>query len=81
MDELKNYRVTFYTNVVFPTADDVDQDQFTRFYQAKSINDVEEMVTDDLTKNLFLKDMNMKSHWYYKTADVTSFTIKEPEGE
>ena len=76
----KKFRVTFYTNVIYPSADGSDSDQFTRFYEVDDNYGIEQialLVESDLLKNNFLKDELNHTHWFYKTADVTSFSIRE----
>lgn len=76
----KKFRVTFYTNVIYPSADGSDSDQFTRFYEVDDKYGIEEialLAQLDLVNNNFLKDELNHTHWFYKTADVTSFSIRE----
>lgn len=82
----KKFKVTFYTNVVYPTADDVSQDQFTVFYEMyenATVDDVAGIVETDLKLFTFMKDESSGrySTWYYRTKDVTSFSITEIKEE
>lgn len=78
---MAKYGVTFYTKVVYPTANDVEQDQFTRFYEAISEEEAAHYAEYELEKSCFLKDMKRGSRftWYYKTDDVTSYRIEKIE--
>lgn len=81
---MKKFKVTFYTNVIYPTAESADSDQFTRIYDVGdhfTENGVAKLVATDLKVFDFLRDELSKTPWYYRTADVTSFTVREIEEE
>lgn len=76
----KKFRVTFYTNVIYPSTDGSESDQFTRFYEVDDkygIEGIALLAQLDLASNDFLKDELNHTHWFYKTADVTSFSIRK----
>lgn len=81
---MKKFKVTFYTNVIYPTAESADSDQFTQIYEVPdefTVDGIAEMVQRDLKAFDFLRDEFSKTPWYYRTVDVTSFTIREIEEE
>ncbi len=82
---MKKFKVTFYTNVVYSTADSADQDQFVRYYEVPdnwTADEVSKLVQKELEVNSFLKDeSSFYSSLFYKSADVTSFRVQEIKEE
>lgn len=78
----KKFKVEFYTNVVYPTADNVEQDRFIRFYYAEEIEHVPVLIEIDLQENMYLKHEGTgKAVWFYRTNDITCFSVKELKEE